>query len=240
MVLSIFPPLKSRPDNRKRLVFSYPRRGRYLSVRRRRKLVHRERHFFKHRARILFVSGNTFLFGNAVLRCVYQVLPRSFYPYDREEAESHKQPLAAVTPVGKHTVNERAHIVGDLSDAAALAAAPVSLLCAYRKRDRIDRLDDDRRKVGSRNRRAEVTARAALENVDISLTAIEYDLLVANRNALEFLRSADIDTALAGDPDIEADKYLIESPVELNRLRVDVNADDFRRFDPYRRAARIR
>lgn len=78
---------------------------------------------------------------------------------------------------------------------------------------------------------AEIRARnVALENIDVTLAAVENDLFLNYGNTVGFLRSAETSADLHGDLDIEGDTDLVKATVERYVINVDVCAQDLRAF----------
>ena len=204
--------------------------------------VDRERHMFEHFAGVVGGGRNTFLFGDGVFRAVYEILRGAFNAHDGEEAEGDGKHLAVVL-VGDSAVQTVADDLGEILRAEVAVVVKLAYVQnAGIENERVYDLKNGGGKIVAGTFRMGTAAEIrmggiALEDIDVTFSAVENDLFLHYGNAVGFLRSAETSADLHGNLDIQRNADLIKASVERHVVNVDVGAEDLCAFGADRGSA---
>lgn len=204
--------------------------------------THGKRHGAKYVTGLILLNRHTFLFGDAALGCLDEILSGTNNANDREDAERHGQKSSAVMIVeAKRRIEGSDDRLGKV--VFLTAAATVAVLGIFHdlgsKQNGINDLYDRRRiifltAVGL-GTSAKAIAYVALEHTDVALATIEDDVLFQHGNALKLLRSSTANACLDANLYIKTNGNRKETTVELNGIDPNKGRNDLRTFCTDRR-----
>ena len=201
-----------------------------------------ERHMLEHFAGIVGGGRNAFLFGDGILRAVYEILRGALNAHDGEEAERDGKHLAVVL-VRDSAVQTVADDFGEILRAEVTVLADLAYVENTGIEDEgVDDLKNGGGKIvsGAFRMAAATEIRMggiALEDIDVAFSAVENDLFLYYGNAVGLLCSAETRADLHGDLDIQRNADLIKTSVERHVIDVDVCAEDLCAFGADRGSA---
>jgi hypothetical protein len=198
------------------------------------KLPHRERHFAEYVAGIILLHGSAFLFGNAVLGCLHQILGRTYDANHREDTKRNGQITSAVTLVKiKGRIKSSAYRFGKITFLTTATAVTLGNLFhdPGAKNHGIHNLYDCGGNVsltarGVGRRAKAITLGVTLENVDVALATVKDHPLLQHGNALQLLGTSTTNTSFQAKLYIKANGNRIKASVELDRIQADLCPND--------------
>jgi hypothetical protein len=201
------------------------------------KLRNRELHAAKNAAWIVILVADTFLFGNAVLHPIDQILCGAFQTDNGEQAEGNQQ-LISVIGIHQMGADGAAHLLGNLLYAATAAAGSAGFHDLGIKNKRIHCFQNGNRQIGgsgafsAAGHRAEAGAGAvALKHADVSFTAKQNHFLLHHAHTAELLNISGRNACLATDLAVDADADLIESPIEGHCIDIHIRPQNVGALD---------
>ena len=205
-------------------------------------LSRRERHTTEYATRIVLFNGNAFLFGDAVLGCLNEILCGAHDANYREDAERYSEitlPTSSLsatdTTERKGGFKAREHRLGKVTLAAATAAVALTdaFYDACSEKNGRDNLNDCRRLVlfvafvGITTTEIVACYAVALENADVALAAIKDDAFFKHGNALDLLRASCTDASFKYKLYVKTNVDRVKSAVKANGLDIDTRPNDF-------------
>ena len=196
-----------------------------------------ERHRTEYTARIVFLYGNTFLFGNTVFGCLNEILRGAHNANDREDAERNGEVAFSVsiisTAKAQRCFEASKYGLGNIAFVAATTAFAFA-----------DTFYDARAENNGRNHlnngggfvffvaflrcaTAKVFAYAvALKYADIAFTAVKDHTLFKHGDALNLLRTSYANTSLKHKLYVKTNVNRVKSAVETNGLNIDTSPNN--------------